>query len=355
MKILRLIFSIISISIFFSACETDFDTTAPYKDITVVYGLLDQKTENQYIKINKAFLGEGNALIYAKEADSSNYGYPLEVVLEEFNENGQKVNTIVFDTTTIYNKEPGVFYAPEQVVYLGKPDQPFEIKPIIVYPHDTIGYDTFWLNYRNTYKLKINNPVSGKEIYSETELVHDFDIKKPGGAQFIRFANTEESQTRFEWETAENGGLYELKVIFHYREAYLSSNDTVDKSIELVRSVNSPSSLDVITYYYLESRFFTTCLNEIPYDDPAEEQNVVLRFSGPVETLVSVAETEFALYMEVYEPSTSVVQEKPEYTNIQNGIGVFSARYRKSKIKKIHPETISDLQKIDDNILKFEY
>jgi len=45
----------------------------------------------------------------------------------------------------------------------------------------------------------------------------------------------------------------------------------------------------------------------------------------------------------------------PEYTNIENGIGVFSARYRKSKPKKLHQESVIDLQNIDDNILKFEY
>jgi hypothetical protein len=31
--------------------------------------------------------------------------------------------------------------------------------------------------------------------------------------------------------------------------------------------------------------------------------------------------------MEVNEPSNSIVQERPEYTNINNGIGIFSCRY----------------------------
>ncbi|NOX46807.1 MAG: hypothetical protein GXO89_07500 [Chlorobi bacterium] len=343
-------------SVLISACETDFDTTAPYKDITVVYGLLDQKDQNHYIKINKAFLGEGNALIYAQEADSSNYGYPMEVVMEEYNENGQLVNTLEFDTTTIYNKETGVFYAPEQVVYHAKLDLAYEIKVILNISGDTVSIDTFWLNYKNTFKLKIKNPVSGKEIFSETKLVHDFDIKKPGFGQTIKFVTDPINPTEFTWEKAENGGMNELKVTFHYSEIHQNSNDTVDKSIELISStVSSPASSSTISYYYWGNDFFTSCLNKIPYSDPVEEANVVARFSGPVVTTVSVAETEFSLYMEVYEPSTSIVQEKPEYTNIENGIGLFSARYRKSKPKKLHAETIADLQKIDDNILKFEY
>ena len=356
MKIFKSLFFLFAFFILFSACETDFDTTAPYEDITVVYGLLDQKEQNQYIKINKAFLGEGNALIYAKEADSSNYGYPMEVVLEEFDENGQKVNTLLFDTTTIYNKEAGIFYAPEQIIYRGKIDIAHEIKVITNISGDTVSVDTFWLNYKNTFKLKIKNPVSQKEIFSETKLIHDFDIDKPGHGLTIRFVPNPINPKEFKWDKAENGGLNELKVLFYYSEIYLNSNDTIEKSIELISStVSSSQGNDSFYYYYWDNDFFTSCLNKIPYTDPAEEQNVVARFSGPVVTIVSVAENEFSLYMEVYEPSTSIVQEKPEYTNIENGIGVFSARYRKSKPKKLHQETVTDLQKIDDNILKFEY
>jgi hypothetical protein len=56
--------------------------------------------------------------------------------------------------------------------------------------------------------------------------------------------------------------------------------------------------------------------------------------------------------MEVNEPTNSIVQEKPDYTNITNGLGIFSSRYRKIREKKIHPETIEEIQKLN---LKFVY
>ena len=56
--------------------------------------------------------------------------------------------------------------------------------------------------------------------------------------------------------------------------------------------------------------------------------------------------------MQVYEPSTSIVQEKPEYTNIENGIGIFSARYWKPQSKKLHSDAIANLKDLD---LKFEH
>ena len=102
---------------FMFSCTTDFDTTAPYQDITVVYGLLDQTQPNQYLKINKAFLSEKDVLTYANDADSNNYPFILDIKLEEWDTDGNFIKSYDFDTTTIYNKEPGQFYNPEQILY----------------------------------------------------------------------------------------------------------------------------------------------------------------------------------------------------------------------------------------------
>ena len=71
MKTLRFLF-MLSLPVFFlEACEEDFDITASYKDVTVVYGLLDLGDDTTYLRINKAFLGDGNALLMAQVEDSS--------------------------------------------------------------------------------------------------------------------------------------------------------------------------------------------------------------------------------------------------------------------------------------------
>jgi len=45
--------------LFINSCQTDFDIIAPYKETTVVYGLLDPDTYRSIYKINKAFLEKG--------------------------------------------------------------------------------------------------------------------------------------------------------------------------------------------------------------------------------------------------------------------------------------------------------
>jgi hypothetical protein len=340
----------------FYACETDFDTTAPYKDITIIYGLLDSKDSMQYIKINKAYLAENNVISYAAMEDSNSYPFPLDVWVEEWL-NGDSIRSYYFDTTTIYNKEPGQFYNPEQVIYRWqKPEQPFKIQYIIEGLNDTIGIEYFWLNDQSTYKLNIRNPKTGKSISAETFIVEDFDITRPGFASFIRFVEEPVNPKQFSWENATNSGMYDFELRFNYRELNFGSSDTLDKYIVLVKqSIHTEPSTNELSVYYWDYNFYAACRNLIPYTDPAKENQVKERYTGTVEVIVSAAETQFSLYMQVYEPSTSIVQEKPNYTNIENGLGIFSSRIQKTKAKRLHTETVDDLKSVEDNIYKFVY
>ena len=60
-RIILSLFSFFALLFMFNACNTDVDLYSDYKDITVVYGLLDPGKDTNYVKINKAFLGPGNA------------------------------------------------------------------------------------------------------------------------------------------------------------------------------------------------------------------------------------------------------------------------------------------------------
>ena len=65
-------FLLLLLPVLFS-CNKELKVNANWKDVTVVYGLLDQTADTTFIKVTKAFLGEGNALQFAQVPDSSNY------------------------------------------------------------------------------------------------------------------------------------------------------------------------------------------------------------------------------------------------------------------------------------------
>ena len=55
---MKFFFKIICINlVILTSCETDFELNAPYEMVPVVFGLLDQSLDTQFIKINKILFG----------------------------------------------------------------------------------------------------------------------------------------------------------------------------------------------------------------------------------------------------------------------------------------------------------
>ncbi|GAB1405985.1 hypothetical protein MASR1M74_31670 [Lentimicrobium sp.] len=297
-------------TLIFSACETDFDITADYKDITVVYGLLSQNDSVHYLKINKAFLGKGNALVFAKEPDSMSYHDDLEVIIEEI-KNETVTHTIVFDTTTIANKNPGIFYYPEQQVFSAE----YEI------PSD---YGS------RTYRLQITNKKTGKVVTSHTPLIYDFSFSTPRpGQPVINF--TSEYAQKIEWRSAKNGKRYDVTLRFWFDELIRGSSDTLFRYVDWALGTEKSGDINggqQMELQYKPEGFFNMANSKIPYKPGSEisEDQVVARLVNRAEVIFDISGDDLNTYMEVNEPSSGIVQDKPEYTNIDNGIGLFSCR-----------------------------
>jgi hypothetical protein len=304
----KILFTIsIFIGVLFFGCSTDFDINANWKDITIVYGLLNQKDSIHYIKINKAFLGEGDILTMAQNPDSSSYGNNLEVRIDEYDGNSFQ-KSFYLDTTTVYNKEPGVFYYPKQILYkfVGTLNENFE------------------------YRLFIKNKLTGKEITSKTILVKNFSISSPNTGIAFNPAYNNFSPIKVKWYPAINGKRYQVFLRFTYSERPLAATDSVFNSIDYnIGTIQSSSisSDDIILEYYGQS-FYDFLYSKLTKDQ------TLYRWASKAEVFIYVAGSELNTYMEVTEPSSSIVQEKPSYTNINGGIGIYSCRYYKSVIYK---------------------
>lgn len=98
-------------SLTFLSCTNELDVTAPYKDTTIVYGLLSPNDSVQYIKIYKAFLGDGNAYTFAQVADSFYFKDVLTVNLIR-TKSGKENDTILLKRDTIKPMDYGIFATP---------------------------------------------------------------------------------------------------------------------------------------------------------------------------------------------------------------------------------------------------
>ena len=111
-KIFAFLAFVITLAVF-TSCDKDIEINDDYKDITIIYGLLDPTDSISYLRIEKAFLSNGDIYQAAQIPDSNIFSYKLDAKL--LDKDGDVV--VVFDTTTIYNKEEGIFYAPVMQVY----------------------------------------------------------------------------------------------------------------------------------------------------------------------------------------------------------------------------------------------
>lgn len=306
-----LLLLLIPTSIIFSSCETDVDVNADWEEITIVYGLLNQQDDTHYLRINKAFLGD-NALEIAQIADSSSYGGALEVKLQGINlNNNQVMQEISFDTITISNKDTGIFYNPYMLVYKASA----QLDPAL------------------SYSLLIRNTTNGREITAQTKLITEFAITKPPSGGRANFAPG--FTTEFAWRNAENGKRYQPTIRFHYFEMPAGTADTVHKFIDWRLPVQFADDIfgnGSQTIAVNNDAFYSFINNNVkPRDYDGK------RFCSTVDFMVAAAGIEYDTYMRVNGPSGSLVQDKPEYTNINNGFGVLSSRLNISKDRHLHP------------------
>lgn len=321
-KFLRLL-PLLAISVLPLSCSTDIDLLDDYKETAIVYGLINQADTVQYIRINKAFLGEGNALIMAQQFDSINYANSLDVKIEEYY-NGGLTNTYPLQRDSTMFKQPGDFYAPKQILYRTLPGQTFV--------------------YGKTYKLIVKNNATGNVTTGETGLVDGTGLSINYPLTSIGFnpnpANPNLVVTP-KWTSTSNGRIYSAAFRIHYSETDLN-NVTTTKMLEWNLGTSKSSTIfggENMSFDVKPDDFYRFIANNV-----ADDGNIASRTATRIDFVVYVGSDDLSTYIDVNGPSNSVVQDRPVYTNISNGLGIFSTRYRKEKNNLIiSPVTLDSL------------
>ncbi len=291
------------------SCSEDFDATAKWKDITIVYGLLNPNSADSvnYIKISRAFLNPETSAsdIASGSIDSLYYTDSLSVVIEPWRNGNHIAGDIVFYKEYNENKDTdGVFYAPGQYIYRTK-------KGIVLDP-----------NAR--YKLKIINIATGKEITSESSIVGNLIQQRPlpGGA--IHFDTS--GKTLLEWLPGKNAYFYNIDIKFRfweYREGHPEERQMKEIKWRVISSYLNPGIDNKPMELKIEGKNFYKFIT-----DKLDINTGIVRELPQyhVEVEFSAGAKELYYYINVNQPAVGLVQKKPEYSNITNGIGVFSSR-----------------------------
>ena len=326
MKTIKLIFSLIIFGTFLQSCSTDVDLYADYKDITVVYGLLDPTKDTTFIKINKAFLGPGNALEIAQIADSCNYPEKLNCRIIEYSSTagGNFTQTRVFDldTITIHDKESGVFYSTNQLVY---------------YTTGTIRNNTDFHRYK--YALEIDH--ADTTLRGETNIVGgpSFSIVQ----SYLNLSNKIPNGT-IKFYPCPNAAIYDAEITFRYLEL-TPNNDTIPRYMNWKLETKADSDFlpehGQYNYTFNPSVFQQMLAYQLG-DDTLKMVDRLLE-EYPLTVKISAGGEELYNFISVNGPSTSISQNVPEYSNIAGGYGVFSSRTHIIKNVKMSPQSLTEL------------
>ena len=299
-----------------SSCSEDVDLTATYKDITVSYGLLDAAQDTHWIRIQKAFLGDDNALLYTVIPDSLYYPATLDAWILAYNSSSAKVDSFHLERMlNAATKDSGVFAAYNNVLYRG-------VRP---------------LNTNYTYKLFIKKP-NGDTTSSSTTLTRKVTMAYPPTASTpLSWEPTnvlvEDKVVNFRWVVDANSYAYQLGLRFNYREwKFGDPGNVTDTSFTyyfplFVGTSDYQCNSNQICYDVHKPQFYGMIVDNIQKDAPNTPPNEVrLRKFVSLDIIVLQATTEFYNYITINAPSLSYVQKVTAYTNIENGVGIFASR-----------------------------
>lgn len=314
-----IICSSVLISALLNSCSTDFEVAAPYKEIPVVLGLLNKDDSVQYVKINKAFLNrEGSAIDAAAVADSNYFGYNLNVKLYAYNLANVAIDSVTLDTVS-REKQDGIF---KNNNLLYRTPAGYKLKYISATANDTV-----WAAYELVVRRASNGSVVTK---GRTEIVRNFrfaenpgDLKlyNPLSALAYKYLTDE-----LKWSVPKNGRFCQGFMRFKFDVVNDAEGTRESKYIdmEIFNNYNT-GGLQTFSYSLGGERFYRFIadnLQELPSTYRRE-------YKAPIEFYLTFVGEDMSKYIEITGGTEGLNDVRPDYTNMENGLGIFSSRMRK--------------------------
>lgn len=325
MKHIFVFFSFLLVLLIFTSCKETITLTNDQKETAVIYGLLDQADTIHYIKINRAYSGTNNSLVVAQVPDSS-YFKDVQAYVYEIKDTN---NNNVIDTvrkwklrdTILDDKEPGIFFGPKQKVYYFKTSKN---KPLVG-------------ESGRTYMFRGKFEQNKFEVTATTELIYGNSLIYPianGSNYSFANGNTEKPEYYSTGIKIKPGTAVTTNTALRITlREYIGQNFTLKSFDWNVGDMDVTSNAPSASINALGSAFYPLIVKNCT-NNPA----ITKRQLASIELRVTFASDVLYNYITLNKPSSSLAQNKINYTNLSatNGmrvIGVFTARNLKSDLK----------------------
>jgi hypothetical protein len=292
----------------FVSCTEKLSLNEPWKEIMVIYGFLDHTQAVQYVRLTKTFLGDGDNSGYAKIPDSIYYDAKIiDVKLYEYAGNAATtlLRTITLRDTILQDLPPGAFaQSPNRLFYTNQA-----------------------LDVANTYKIVAKNIRTGYEAKASTKLISILPLVSSSLFSVITGAGNDRSYSNFSFsqKSTPSTKSFQCSLQFFFADSF-NNGSVTEKMLEYkypLQILDNPKG-GVTSNQIINGRDFMGFLKSNRAN--AFPANGAFRRARGVYLTQTVAAEELTNYYSINKPSSALLLEKPVYTNITNGVGIFSSR-----------------------------
>ena len=317
-----------------TTCTPEFNLNATYKDVPVVYGILNFRDSVNYVKIYKGFQPKESGAVFVdtQNPDSIYYYDDITVVLEEFENDNRTLREDIPLIMTDYKtaglkKEPGVFYSGDG--------------GIVYYTKEKLLED-------KNYNIKVTHKnYEGKITEGRTPIVGDFELV---------FYSTQFDMLRKDlsipFTAANNAKDYEFNINFIYFEVDKNTNKVLKVDTIVKRITTIGQAISTTATGELKKNFTVTF-----YDDIAgrlkSNPNVVRYIGAPnsngrcIQIRGWAVGESYVKFLQSNQPTASYIQVNKIYTNMTSTdslvFGFLSSRNYTSKMFQTTPTSQDSL------------
>jgi len=300
----KILFAILIAPFFFQACSNDFDVAAPWQDIPIVYGLLNVSDTAHYIRVEKAFLDpNADAFDIAQIPDSLYYENAL-VQLAKLNTGEVFTLQKVDGTLEGYPRKAGTFAN----------------VPNWLYKIDSLTLD---LKEGDEIQIQVDRG-NGLPLVTANALILGKGIQRVPIASNPTFAFDYNLPTKLSWSSSDQARIFDVTLFIKYTEYPIGQPDLFEHKViewKWGQGIRFPT---VATQYTIEKQgveFYQVLANNIPVNPDMKRI-----FEGIDIQIIQGGEA-LEKFINVALANTGITgsQELPTYTNLSEGLGVFSS------------------------------
>ncbi len=323
------------LSILFFNCENNLDINADWEEIPVVYAILNsgsvsESNTEHFIRVQKSFLGTDSAYEMAQVEDSIYYEYNNLRLWVEKLFNNQVLDSVNLDLVSGLDKDYGFFSTENHKIY--KFNTPLTDE-----------------NNNPIYQFKINllNEITNHYAFSTVNIVEPIKIRRwpTNNSQsngLMKLGELNNPILNLEINPSINGKLYRFFLRFNYIEVsqVTGLRDTLfvdwrfSPKVATEYQSNGNSNLP-IDFNINSIEFFQYLASVIPEKENVYRYTKDVYFQGTDEGEAGIVHPCIEFHFEILDAdlynyfnsqsSSGLIQNRPVYSNVQNGVGLTSS------------------------------